>query len=261
MKKLDVKEYSFKKLTELAAQGIEHIDAIAKSFEADGKSATEAKTTVRDSALVMGKVLCVLETALNKGKEAKVFAPNMSLADFYASKYGQKPQTHVLTLKNTFGGFVQTSIISEDDYDRNSNNCLELAGRILTAVQGDLTHEAVAKAAHELKTRDAKNEAKNLRAILSGLKPKEKMTPERAIEMVHEIAGDGHLNLVPGEIADIVGASPAATQKEIYFALCQAMETIEKKVGGPDVIDAWVAERTEQSADAPLKVITETAAV
>src|SRR5258708_30490596 len=128
------------------------------------------KDEQKEGAKVIGKLLCALEIRLEAAKKASAIAPNKTLAEFFKDQYGSPVQTHPLSLQNAFGAYVLTTLITETDYDCNSGNCLELAARIVTAVNGDLTHEAVAKAAAELTERSNKA-ARNLRDILATVKP------------------------------------------------------------------------------------------
>lgn len=244
--KLDAKEFS---LAALRTLSIVEQDKLVKSFEEAGKNASALKKDHTQSAPVIGKLACILEERLNRGIAAGAIAPNTGLSDFYKTTYGVRPSTHVLTLKNAFGAFVQKELVSEQDYDLNSGNCLELAGRILTAVKGDLTHEAVTKAAVQLKER-GKDAAKNLRAILASVKPTEKMDPKTAIETFEAICADGHFSLVVTHAPDVFEKCPPETQKEIYTAFIQSLERMET-ILGPDRITAIATEMS--AAIAPVK--------
>ena len=174
--KLIAKELAY---AAILAMEIPQQDELARQYVADRQKVNVARTTVKESVKVFGKIACALEIRLDAGKKVHAFALNLTLVEFIASITGQKPPTHAMTLKNTFGGYVLSELITEPDYDLNSSNCLELAGRILTAVKGDLTHDAVVRAAAQLKERSDK-EASILRGILDSVKPADKMTVEDA---------------------------------------------------------------------------------
>lgn len=214
-------------------------DEMAQQFVKDGNRVKAARTDYKESAKVFGKVACALEVRLNAGIQAKTFAPNKSLNEFIESICGQKPPTHAMTLKNTFGGYVLTGFITEEAYDLNSNNCLELAGRILTAVNGDLTHEAVGLATTQLKERGDK-EAQNLRDILDSVKPASKMTVEQALEAMTEICASGHVAACLAQLPDETMKMVEAEQKITYIATAHVIARLDSKLG--DVADAWATE-------------------
>ena len=227
-------------------------DEIAQQFVKDGNRVKAARTDYKESAKVFGKVACALEVRLNAGIQAKTFAPNKSLGEFIEGICGQKPPTHAMTLKNAFGGFVLTKLIAETDYDLNSNNCLELAGRILTTVKGDLTHDAVAKAAAQLKERGDK-EAQNLHDILASVKPQSKMTVEQALEALVDICASGHIAACLAQLPDETAKMVEAEQKITYIATAHAIARLDVKLG--EKVDAWAAEAGDTMKIAPVQVL------
>ena len=214
-------------------------DELAKQFMADRQKVNTTRTTYKESAKVFGKVACALEVRLNDGKKAHAFAPNKALTDFIADITGQKPPTHALTLKNTFGGFVLSQLVTEADYDLNSSNCLELAGRILSAVKGDLTHDAVARAAVQLKERSDK-EASILRGILDSVKPADKMTVEDALEVFADICASGHIAACLAQLPDEVAKMTETEQKITYIATAHVINRVDNALG--DKVNEWANE-------------------
>jgi hypothetical protein len=234
-------------------------DELARQFVADRQKVNVARTTVKESVKVFGKVACALEIRLDNGKKVHAFAPNKTLAEFIADITGQKPPTHAMTLKNTFGGYVLTDLITETDYDLNSSNCLELAGRILSAVKGDLTHDAVVRAAAQLKERSDK-EASLLRGILDSVKPVDKMTVEDALEAFEDICASGHVSACLAQLPDEVAKMTESEQKITYVAVAHAVNRLDTKLG--DKVDAWANEASETwspvtivKADAPAEAV------
>ena len=175
--------------------------------------------------------------------KAQNFAPaNKPLGEFVKDITGEKPPTHALTLKNTFGAYVMTGFNLEEDYDSNSNNCLELAQKIVAAVKGNLQHEAVKKAANELHSRTDK-EAKNLREILATVKPTAKITAKEAIEMIEAIAEDGQLAVVFAQLPDLFEEMAEQDQKDHYRAFTCSLEKVDAVLG--DNVDVWLKEMAD----------------
>lgn len=233
---------------------VEEQDGLAKNFMAIGDKVKTTRTDYKEGAKAFGKVACALEVRLNNGKKVSAFAPNKSLAEFITDITGQKPPTHALTLKNAFGSFVLTGLMTETDYDVNSNNCLELAARIVTEVKGDIAHDAVAKAAAQLKQRGDK-EAANLRALLASLKPVKQMTAEEALEAYAEIVASGHLGACHAQLPDEIAALPEAMQKEIYISISHSIFRLDDKLGS--TTDAWAQEagKTWKPVEQPVQIV------
>jgi len=204
-----------------------------------------------DATKAVAKVYCVLEIRLNSMKAQNFVGQNKSLGEFIKDITGAKPPTHALTLKNSFGSFVLSGFNTEEDYDSNSNNCLELAQKIVNAVKGNLQHEAVQKAANELHTRTDK-EAKNLREILATVKPAEKLTADEAKAMIEQIVEDGHLGAALAHLAhEMVSEMSESMQKATYGHVTNALETLDVALG--ELPDKWIKER--QDAVAPVQFL------
>jgi hypothetical protein len=232
-------------LATLKQKSVEERTKLMKAFtDGLGKVKDQTKEN-RETVKVFGKLACLAEIDLNAGIAANVFAANKSLSSYIEDLTGQKPANHGLTLKNAFGSFVIAGHITETDYDVNSSNCLELAARIVTAVKGDLTHDAVALAIAQLKERGDK-EAANLREILAGLKPVTKMTAAEALEMLAQIRADGHLGMILVQIPDEMTKLAEADQKHAYIALQSTSENVNRIFG--ERVDAWIAEASANEA-------------
>jgi hypothetical protein len=203
------------------------VDSLAKSYAKTRSTLKTVRETEKDEAPQVAKVYCALEMRLNAMKQSNFVSANKSLTEYIKDITGEKPPTHALTLKNAFGGYVVTKLIDEPTYDANSNNCLELAAKIMDACKGDTTHEAVGKAVFQLKER-SKNEAKNLRAILATVKPPEKLTAEDAVRMFDEILASGHFVAVIPQLPDAMKAFVADEQKAAYLAMTNTLERIDK---------------------------------
>jgi len=233
---LVAKELAFSMLLTLDAGTV---DELARQYIRKGEKVKETRNDYKDATKAFAKVAAALEIRLEAGKKQNFYPQNKSLTEFIKDIAGEKPPTHALTLKNTFCAFVNGHFIAETDYDANSNNCLEIAARILAAVKGDLQHDAVRKAAHELKERTDK-EAKNLRDILASVKPAEKLSAQDALELFEQICEDGHLVVCLAQLPDIFKEMPETEQRDTYIAFARTLERVDGALG--EKVDAWTRE-------------------
>ncbi len=245
--KLIAKELSYAAIIALT---IEAQDDLARSFVKGNAKLKDTRDEQNEGSKVIGKLLCVLEERLEKGKTAMAIAPNKTLKEFFKDTYGAALQNHPYSLKNAFGAFVRTALVTELDYDVNSGNCLELAGRIVTACNGNLEHQAVKDAAFQLKERSNKA-AKNLREILLTVKPAAKMTAEETIEMMETISSDGQLAVAIAVLPDLVLKMTEEEQLAMYGTFARALQAFDEKAG--HLADAY-SQRLE-NAEAPIHVI------
>lgn len=249
--KLVSTDYPFAKLK---AMTVDEQFALAKTWVRDGEAVKNGRENFQAGALVIGKYLCILEEDLEAGKKLHFFRSNMTLAERFKDITGAKAPNHALTLKNAFGTYVRTGLITEADYDANSNNCLELAAHLAEDVSGNLQHPAVLAAAKLLITRDSKVEAKELRALRDGLKPAKVMTVEEKTAEVLSLM-DSYALHIPGGLSVLVAHLPDLfgrlvekpdELKPAYIALVKtdgALERIEAKLSTQ--AEAWANEATD----------------
>ncbi len=225
MEALVASEMSYQTLLTLE---VEKFDGVLKKFEEFGKSNAENKKSHTKSGPSIAKRLCALEVRLEKLKSERLIGANTGLVDYYKTITDAKPANWVLSMKNCFGSFVLTGLISEADYDKNSGNTLQWAGRILGLVGGDLTHAVIEKVAFHLKDRsDAA--PKELKKLHSALKPQEKITEDEAKEKLQDIADANHLLTLIGEIPRLMEESPVETQRLAYQQLMASLFRYEAK--------------------------------
>ena len=242
--KLVSKEVS---LAHIRSLSVEEQIKMLKAYTDGTKKVTDQRLENKETVKVFGKVACEAEIRLNAAIQAGTFPANKSLASYIEDLTGQKPLTHGLTLKNAFGSFVIPGHITENCYDINSSNALELASRIVYQVKGDLTHEAVQRAIAELQERSDK-QAANLRKILATLKPVTKMTPAEALEMLAQIRADGHLGMVIVQLPDEMTKLVEADQQSAFVAIQDAVNNVNTMFGAK--ADAWI--EAMQNAAAPV---------
>lgn len=263
--KLDSKALQF---TDLLAKPIDDIVKLAKQGVAIATRAKNANEEHKDSAPAMGKILCVLEENLERGKRERLFPTSKSLNEYFGDVTGGKIRNHWYQTKDCFGAFVRTGFITEADYDNCSANALEIAGAIFSAVSkngGDLTHPALAKAAEMLKSRPD-GYTKALRSVLESIKPREPMDAEVAKERLAQILADGHLVVVIHQVgAEIANLEKPDDVKAAFLATEQLVESFDRNTNlklTDDMRDAWVREAAEaeerrKRLTAPLTVVTE----
>jgi len=232
-------------LETLRLKPVEERTKMMKQYTDGLDKVKDLRTESRETVKVFGKLACLAEIDLNTAIKANVFPANKSLASYIEDLTGQKPANHGLTLKNAFGSFVIPGHITENDYDINSSNCLELAARIVTAVKGDLTHVAVQLAIAELKERGEK-EAANLRDLLAGLKPSEKLTATEALTMLAQIRADGQLGVLLVQLPDEMLLLAESDQRSAYLSLAHTVENVNRVFGAK--ADAWIVEQTKNEA-------------
>jgi hypothetical protein len=226
----------------------EELDNLAIEAAKTVQEAKQSADFSRASNPSTGKVICVLEERLNKAKSDKTIASNTSLARYWEGITKVKMPNHAMTCAVCFGTFVRTEQIDEKTYDLCSANMIELAGAISNAVNGEIAHPAIAKAAAQLKER-GKDAPKNLRAILKEVKPAKPMDAETAQEKLHQIFANGHLNLAIAEAAAEMCYLTGDEAKDSYFALIAAGVLVDKHFG--EQADAWCAERAKSQANRP----------
>ena len=223
-------------------------------------------------------LLAGVEAHVKRGIEARLFPSTWTASDQYKQVTGEKPPGHVWTMKSCFVNYVVTGLIAESDFVGNRNNCLEIAQKICDAVfekdpAAGLTHDAVSRAANELKTRND-NEAKVLRGILDSVKPAKLMTDKEAMEAFAEIVNAGHLGIVlvgmTPEIAlvcseriilsgnlpvtlaqmpDTLVKLDEPMQKDAYLACSCAIENVETVFG--EKADKWLNPTAKPQATNP----------
>ena len=143
--------------------------------------------------------------------------------------------------------------VSEKDWLGNSGNSCELAQKIVVAVKGDLTHDAVQRAGAILaENLETKKKGKALRALLDALVPKEPMTAEKALEVFAEICATGNLSVCLAQMPDEIKAMSEQFQKESYLACANAIERVD--IAMADQCDKWRKEADDLKK--PVQLVT-----
>lgn len=185
------KEEKAKSIDFIRELDIDDQDAMVRKSGELKKSLDSINKTYKSSFPTDGKLICVVQERLERLKAQRLIASNTSMADYWKTLGGEKLNPHAMSCAVAFGTYVQTEIISESDYDLCPSSLLETAASISTAVGGDVQHAAVASAAFQLKER-GKDAARNLKAILETVKPREPMKPEKAQQLIADLLADGY---------------------------------------------------------------------
>jgi hypothetical protein len=196
----------------------DELDDLLKAAALVTQEAAKGRKYESASNPMTGKLICILEERLERAKTAMTVAKSTSLATYWLGITQVKLPNHAYTCAVAYGTYVRCELIEEKTYDICSANIIELAGNIVNAVKGEVTHEAVAAAAEQLKEH-GKDAPKNLRAILARVKPRKPMDAEKAQEMLRQIFDDGHLNLTFAEAAAEMCYLTGTEAKDSYFAL------------------------------------------
>ncbi len=241
--------------TTMVKMSADEQDRLMKGFNGQVKRLANTRKDVKTASKYAGKLLAAVEDRVQRGIKARIYASTYTASDLYKQVTGEKPPGHVWTLKNTYVNFVLTGLMTEADYDGNRNNCLELAQRIADAVfEADpntgLKHDAVSRAAAELKTR-TDEEAKVLRSILASVKPPEPPSADESIAAFEAAIAAGHAPALFAQLPEAFEQLTADEQKNCYVALGRAMQAIDEAHG--ETIDAWVVEAAD--AEKPVQFV------
>jgi hypothetical protein len=222
-------------ISKIRSMTVEEQDKLARQAASAEMKLKDATASHKSSFPAIGKVICVIEERLNDLKTLKKIASNTSLASYWESvtKVNGKSiklNPHALSCAVAFGTYVRSEIISEKDYDDNSGGNLELAASISTAVGGDVSHDAVAQAAEELR-HQTKQTRTNLQNILDGVKEPKAMTAEQAENALRKIMAAGHLNVVIASVgAEIAHTEDSEVARSAYFGIQTATDMFSANV-------------------------------
>lgn len=231
----------------------------AVALESKAKKATDAHTLSFPAA---GKLVCIAEERLNELKSTvnvdgsprkPLIAVNTSLATYWGSltKTSNGPgklNNHWYSCAVTFGTYVRTELVSEEDYDKCPAQWLEIAASISTEAGGDVTSDAVVEAADVLKDRP-KDAGKQLRNILATLKTPKALSSDKAKEMLAAILAAGHMTtvVIPMIGAEIAHIEDSEVGRNAYHAMYGAVCMFEQNVDSngkrrfaDETIGAWM---------------------
>jgi hypothetical protein len=254
----------------------EEFRTMVKEGVAIERKALKATETHKLSFPAMGKLVCRAEEDMNLLKsdrdennqpKKRQLPVNTTLAEYWRMYVVQdkdaKVNPHWLSCAVTFGTYVRMELISEADYDKNTAECLELAASISTAAGHDVSHDAIVKAAAELKDR-SKDSRKKLQAILEDVRGKKALTAEKAKEHLIAILAANPTFLVdiviPTIGAEIAHVENPEIAKSAFFGLETALSMFASNVNEtgqrrfPDeLMDSWI--NAKEQANAPVQFL------
>ncbi len=186
-------------------------------------------------------------SGVSGAKERREIAQTTSLASYWKKLTGTDVNNHALACSVAFDTFVKGGLIDEADYDKVSAQALETASAISNEVGGELTHEALAKAAHELKDR-SKNMQKELQKILDGLKGRKKLTPKQVQDFMQRAFEDNqHLVVTAMCLAEMAHVKDADIAEGFFTTMHSAVSAIELNTDEngarrftDETVDAWM---------------------
>lgn len=145
--------------------------------------------------------------------------------DYFIAQNGCRPSNHGQSCAKTYRNMVLTGKITEADYDQNSSEAIETASRIISKVEDDINHPAVAAAASILHQR-SRSAIKDLKTLLDrliadpttgritlldegqaadlGARP---MSYAPALELAFKIAKEGHHSVLASPLKEMAAST------------------------------------------------------
>jgi hypothetical protein len=228
----------------LLAMNIDELLNQAKVGVTNANKAKEITDNNKASIPALGKVIAALKKRFNMEQGTSTLISTMTFPEYFKLKTGGKVNNHAESCGKAFGAYVDNGLIKENDYDICPGDYLEKAAAILTAVQGDLTHDYVGKAADILKTRP-KDAVKQLNTLLEALKGPKTVDEEKAKEWLDTIYKSGHIELVLAT----AGAEIRNTEKTETLERCfQHIKILEDGCGTPEQQENWLGGTLKRQA-------------
>ena len=146
----------FAELQKLATDASPEFMQMVKAQLGMKKTADTARDSYRENIPYAGKLTCVARVQFDEMKAKGGVPKTIQFKDYFKGIYGDEPDTRVSSCSNTYASYVLTAKITEEVYDGNPVDALQRASRIVSAVNHDLTHPAVAEVASLLPKLDTK---------------------------------------------------------------------------------------------------------
>ncbi|MCF7763579.1 MAG: hypothetical protein K9N62_07880 [Verrucomicrobia bacterium] len=229
---------------------VEELLAYAQAAVKTGDKAKSFTDSHKATFSSLGKVIAALKKRFNtESSKGDSLVSALTFSEYYEMKAGGKVNNHANECSRTYGFFVETSLIEEKDYDVNPTNNLEQAARLLTAVKGDVTHDATLKAAEILKERP-KDAAKQLANLVISVEGPKKIDAEKAKEMLKTIFESGHMELT---LAFTGAEIRSLDDEEMLERAFQHLTIAMDGCGTPEMQDKWMAAAEAAAAPPNLK--------
>ncbi len=157
----ETKDIKYAELVILAQEKPDEFQLFARGFVSTQKSAKKFAEELTEGVQANGKCLCILKADWLTARANRSVMVNASFPKHYESLMGVRPHNKAESCANAFAAYVlapekSKRLITEQDYDDNSAEAIQQASRIVSRVNDDLEHQAVADAADILKRRPKK---------------------------------------------------------------------------------------------------------
>ena len=192
---------------------------------------------------------------------------NLTFPDYFESITGCRPSNRGQSCAKTYRSLVLTGKIAEGDYDEHTSDAIQTASRVISRVDDNLEHPAVAEAAAILRQRD-RSAIAELKALLdrliqdpnsgrvtlrravedAGVEPKLSYVP--ALELARKIANEGHQSVLAEplkEKASLTADADEARSLAITAARIQAnlesnCDAQGRRRFSDEMINSWTAQ-------------------
>jgi hypothetical protein len=259
---MDTKTLAYAELLDLAIKAAPEFMETVKKELGYKTRAVKANDSYRNNLPILGKLLCVQRSRFEEMRKNGAVRRDAKFNTYFENLYGEKTMdTQAYSLSITFSAYVLTDRITEEEYDELIPvDALQRASRILSAVNDDLEHPAIAEAVTLLKKR-SKKLLKELAELQSRIVETTDGEGEKAItkivlitkeELEKRQANPGVLECQP--IADQLSSSSTGLSAMLSAILAVAHNTSDAGTAQtlcqyPARLDTALGENTVENAD------------
>ncbi len=258
----------------LHTEKLERFAELARTFNRDDLEDARKKHHYRHQ--YAGKILCAARIAWEKLRE-QGWDRHQTFPDYFELMTGCRPSGHGQSCAKTYRTMVLTETIAEADYDENRSEAIQTTSRVISKVEDDINHPAVAAAALILRQRSG-SAIKELKALLDRL-IKDPVTGEvklldkaqaaelnvqpltysPALELAFKIAKDGHHSVLAAPLEEMAAStskleearSLAIAAANIRASLANNLDEHGQRRFSDEVIAAW------STPEGPISVVTD----
>jgi len=227
---LDDRLFKYEELRALQTENQEQFAKLTKTFNADDDSIQDALKKLRHRHKNAGKALTLARERWEELKQTKL-GTRQSFPDYFESRYGCRPSNEGYSCARTYRLLVLTEKIRERDYDENPTEAIRWASRILSKINDDADHPAVAEAASILRQRSG-TPIKELKALIARL-AEEPATGN--MKLLNKEQAD-ELNAVPIDYRSASKLASRIAKEGQYWVLAGALE--KEAASTPDLQEA-----------------------
>ncbi len=222
-----------------------------------------------------GKILCAARTIWEELRKSGQIG-RQTFPDYFETQNGCRPSGHGQSCAKTYRSLVLTGKIAEADYDENSSEAIQTTSRVISKVEDDINHPAVAAAALILRQR-SRSAIKDLNGLLDRLikdpaTGQIKLLDETqaaeldarplsyspALELAFKIAKEGHHSALVAPLSEIAAStakleearSLAIAAAKILASLSNNRDEHGQRRYSDEVIASW------KTSEAPISIVT-----